>query len=235
MPKLLSQVAPSANPTFGPRDFAKRRALAALVAETISTWSYAEHALGRSLTGMSRGSSMAVMQQYAETTRFSGHNGKKTILSEAADANLPEPYRSTYLCAIDIIASYASKRYEFIHHIWGIDESLPEAILLVDPKYLSGQWGAANDRSSGFGADTRNGGSGLKFRSNVVEVWTKGDLETELDRISKAYDLSVALEAISSLNVFGNHNSRRDHAHNQLLTNPEVIVAQVIGNAFGGR
>jgi hypothetical protein len=35
--------------------------------------------------------------------------------------------------------------------------------------------------------------------------------------------------------VFGNHNSRRDHAHNELLTNPEVIVAQVIGNAFGGR
>jgi hypothetical protein len=53
---------------------------------------------------MLRGSSTAAMKRYAETRRFSGkNNSKKEILAEAAKTHLPEPYRGTFLCVMDIV------------------------------------------------------------------------------------------------------------------------------------
>jgi hypothetical protein len=46
----------------------------------------------------------------------------------------------------------------------------------------------------------------------------------------KAHDLSIALEAISSLNVFDGSQSRRDHVHNKLLNDPEVVAARIAGS-----
>jgi hypothetical protein len=176
MPKPLSLVAPGAIPIFVPRDFAKRPALAALVAETISTWSYAEHALGRSLAGMSRGSSTAAMKRYAETRRFSGkNNSKKEILAEAAKTHLLEPYRGTFLCVMDIVSDYASKRHEFAHHIWGSVEELPDAVLLVHPKYLFGHWGAANDWIVEFAAHPGKAGTPPKFITDLARIMQRVD------------------------------------------------------------
>jgi len=227
MPRSLSKVAPGETPIFVPRDFAKRPTLAALVAETISTWSYTEHAFGRSMAGMLRGSSTAAMQQYADTRRFSGTNSKSEILKTAAKKYLPKPYRDTFLGVMDIVSDYASKRHEFAHHIWGTIETLPEAILLVDPKHLFGHWGAANDWVAGFAANPGNVGTAPILSTDVVEVWTKADLETERDRMFKAYDLSISLDVISCLDTFGGSQFRRDHVHNQLLNDPVVIAAQL--------
>jgi hypothetical protein len=46
----------------------------------------------------------------------------------------------------------------------------------------------------------------------------------------KAHDLSIALEAISSLNVFDGSQSRRDHVHNKLQNDPEVVAARIVGS-----
>lgn len=70
MPAFLSDVAPNELPIFVPRLLGQRPALAALVTETISTWSYAEHALGRSLAAMSRGINTAEMEDYIDKWRL---------------------------------------------------------------------------------------------------------------------------------------------------------------------
>jgi hypothetical protein len=70
MPALLSDVAPNERPIFVPRLIGQRPSLSALVAETISTWSYAEHALGRSVAAMSRGINAAEMRTTSTTGDF---------------------------------------------------------------------------------------------------------------------------------------------------------------------
>jgi hypothetical protein len=73
MPVVLSDLAPNETPIFVPRLLGERPQLAALVAETISTWSYAEHALGRSVAAMSRGINLAEMEAYIADWRL--HRG----------------------------------------------------------------------------------------------------------------------------------------------------------------
>jgi hypothetical protein len=175
---------------------------------------------------MLRGSSAAVMQEYADKWMF---RDRRKILEREAKAHLVEPYLGTFLCVVDIVSKLATKRHEFAHHIWGSIEELPDAVLLVHPKYLFGHWGAANDWIVAFAADPGKAGTTPKFSTDIVEVWTNDDLKIELDRMFKAHDLSIALEAISSLNVFDGSQSRRDHVHNKLLNNPEVVAARIAG------
>ena len=68
MPDLLSNRLPNAVPIFVPRSLGERPELAALVLETISGWTFAETALGRSVAAMSRGINAAEMETYIKET-----------------------------------------------------------------------------------------------------------------------------------------------------------------------
>lgn len=186
---------------------------------------------------MLRGHSPTATQEYAEKRTF---YSRRLILEREAKVHLVEPYLSTFLSVVDMISELAVKRHAFAHHVWGNVEALPDAVLLVDPKHLFLRWGAANDWVAAFAADpssvvrrsTMSAGTDTKFNADLVEVWTKDDLMIEIAGVVKAYELSVALEAISSLDVFDDSQNRRDFAYNELLKDT-VVAAKIAGSASG--
>ena len=224
MPKSLFQIAPSEVPIFVPRDFAKRPELAVMVSETIATWAYAENSLGKSLAAMERGKSAVEMKKYAKAHVFSN---KKVILEKAARAQLTGLYLSTFLGTVDVISRFAKRRNAFAHGIWGTVEALPDAMLLVDPKHLFAHWGKANDWVDDFARDPGAVGAASHFNSANVEVWTRTDLEEEISKMNRAYDLATKLEALASPGVFTPSDARQAHAHMLLLQDCDVVLASV--------
>ena len=119
-------------PIFVPRLLSERPQLAALVAETISTWSYAEHGLGRSAAAMSRGINLAEMEAYSA----SGLRDRLKIVRRIARTELHDPYLTLFLKVLGIISSLGHRRHAFAHGIWGTVEAFP-ADLLVEPSTYS--------------------------------------------------------------------------------------------------
>jgi len=220
MSTLLSDLAPKEHPIFVPRLLGQRPRLAALVAESISTWSYAENALGRSVAAMSRGINAAEMQDYIDDWRLPA---RLKIIRRVAGAELEMPYLPTFLKVVDVIADLALRRHAFAHGIWGIVEALPDALLLVKPEHILRQWGAANDGVAAF----IEGGPGSVNRfdpldNRHVEVWSDADLREEVGRMTKAYELAFAAESIASDDAFDASNAKRKHIHGLLLNDPLI-------------
>lgn len=220
MPALLSDVAPKEIPIFAPRLLGQRPNLAALVAETISTWSYAENALGRSVAAMSRGINAAEMEAYIHTWRLPD---RMKIVRRVATAELPEPYLTTFLKALDVIGGLAKRRHAFAHGIWGTVEALPDALLLVDPEHMFRQWGKANDWLAAFAANGVGAVDRLDpFDNRLVEVWPDIELREEVGRMNELYELALAMEMIAGDGIFDASNMKRRHVHDWLLKHPLI-------------
>jgi hypothetical protein len=217
MPALLSDVAPTQVPIFVPRLLGQRPNLAALVAETISTWSYAENALGRSVAAMSRGINAAEMEAYIRDWRLAA---RMKIVRRVAKAELQDPYLPTFLKGLDVIDRFAKRRHAFAHGIWGTVEALPDALLLVDPEHSFRHWGKANDWLAAFAVDGIAGVNQLdSFDNRHVEVWRDADLREEVDRMHALYELALGMEKIAGSDLFGGANTRRN-VHDWLLKHP---------------
>ena len=217
MPALLSDVAPTERPIFAPRLLGQRPELAALVAETISTWSYAEHELGRSIAAMSRGINAAQMKEYIDNWRLAT---RMKIVRRVAKAELQEPYLTTFLKGLDVIGRLAKRRHAFAHGIWGTVEALPNVLLLVAPEHLFRYWGKTNDWLAAFAA---NGAAGVNqielFENKHVEVWSDTELREEVHRMQACYELALGMEIIAGSHLFGGSNTRRN-MHDGPLKHP---------------
>jgi hypothetical protein len=220
MPDRLSDVAPNEIPIFVPRLLGQRSKLAAFVAETISTWSYAEHALGRSVAAMSRGINSAEMEGYVAELQLSK---RLKIIKRIVRAELPEPYLSLFLKVLHIVVRFAKRRHAFAHGIWGNVEALPDALLLIDAEHLFRHWGAANDFLAAFREDGPNAVSPVRLDNRHVEVWTETDLKDEITRMNQAVEFAYALELLGSVDTFDTSNARRAQAYHWLLQQPLVI------------
>ena len=224
MQTTLSELFPLEKPIFLPADLAKRPTQVEMVGRTIAVWSYAEHALGKSLAGMHRGTSNAAMQTYARRRNFSGEkNSRSALLRDAAGDLLEEPYKKAFLAVLEIIQGYSARRNDFAHGIWGIVEALPDALLLVEPSVLYLHWGAANDWVAQFA----RGLSEANYRADPlpldkVEVWSTDDLRREGARMERAFELSVYLEAMCSVDSFDTQFGRRRQAFDLLCRDQEV-------------
>ena len=220
MPVVLSDVAPNETPIFVPRLLGERPQLAALVTETISTWSFAEHALGRSVAAMSRGKNSTEMEAFIADWRLPS---RLRTVRRIARAELQDPYLTLFLRVLDIIKTLAHRRHAFAHGVWGAVEALPDALLRVDAEHLFRHWGAANDWLAAFS----RGGPGAagpigSLDNRHIEVWSETDLKEEATHMNQAYELALALEMLASVDTFDASNMRRTHAQNWLLRHPLV-------------
>jgi hypothetical protein len=219
MPALLSDVAPNEVPIFVPRLLSQRLELAALVAETISTWSYAEHALGRSVAAMSRGINSAEMEGYIADWRL---QKRLKILRRIARAELQDLHLSLFLKVLRIIIKLAKRRHAFAHGVWGTVEALPDALLLIDAEHLFRHWGAANDFLAVFSQGGPSAISPVHLDNRHIEVWSETDLKDEVAHMNQAAEFAFALEMLASVDTFDVSNARRAHAYNWLLQQPLV-------------
>jgi hypothetical protein len=190
MPARLSDVAPNETPIFLPRLLGQRPKLAALVAETISTWSYAEHALGQSVAAMSRGINSAEMEGYIADWRQ-----RLKILCRIARAELQDPHLPLFLKVLRIIVRLAKRRHAFAHGVWETVEALPDALLLIDAEHLFRHWGAANDFLAVF-SQRGPSVSPVHLDNRHIEVWAETDLKDEIAHMNQAVEFAFALKCL---------------------------------------
>ncbi len=219
MPARLSDVAPNETPIFLPRLLGQRPKLAALVAETISTWSYVEHALGRSVAAMSRGISTAEMEGHIADWRLPT---RLKIVCRIARAELQDRYLSLFLKVLRIIIRLAKRRHAFARGVWETVEALPDALLLIDAKHLFLHWGAANDFLATFSQSGPSAVSRVHPDNQHIDVWSETDLKDEIAHMNQAVEFAFALEMLASVDTFDVSNPRRTYAYNWLLQQPLV-------------
>ncbi|WP_428530713.1 hypothetical protein [Rhodopila sp.] len=222
MPARLSDLAPNETPIFLPRLLSQRPKLAALLAETISTWSYAEHALGRSVAAMSRGINSAEMEDYIADWRLPK---RLKILRRIAGAELQDPHLSLFLKVLRIIEKLAKRRHVFAHGVWGTVEALPDALLLIDAEHLFRHWGAANDFLAVFSQGGPPAVSPVHLDNRHIEVWAETEFKDEIAHMNQAVEFAFALELLASVDTFDVSNARRTQAYNWLLQQPLVSSA----------
>jgi hypothetical protein len=145
------------------------------------------------------------------------------IVRRVATTELPEPYLTTFLKALDVIGGLAKRRHAFAHGIWGTVEALPNALLLVDPEHMFRHWGKANDWLAAF----TDGGAGAvnqldPFDNRLVEVWSDIELREEVSRMNGIFELAILMEAIAGDDIFDASNTRRQHMHDWLLKHPLI-------------
>lgn len=135
MPNPLSRVKPKA--TFSivpPAAMSKRPSLAVKVAEVISIWASIETEILFLATDILDADYVAVSAMLGALT---SSEAKTAALIAAATAVLDSSDLALFSKVRAATKASRDRRNEFAHHIWMCSDELPDALLLVDPKYLS--------------------------------------------------------------------------------------------------
>ena len=134
-PQLLSRVVPDLRDfsiTPGPLDRASP-VLAALVMRVIATWSYVDLAVTQMVSVFLRMDFEVVNEMFLALT---GSTQRRAVM-DAAARSLPEGDRSLYERVMQRIRITEKHRNDFAHSIWMFSPSVPDALLLVEPKAIA--------------------------------------------------------------------------------------------------
>ena len=195
MPQPLSKVAPNAAYSIcnvGDYPLARHPDLALLVAEVISSWSNVEafhlNLFINLMGGKKDKAAKIFLSLESRSARLSA------IRAIAAD--LPEKHRNLLNAILSISRSYSKARDKIAHHVWGDSHDLPDALLLVDPKYADFE---TLDRSKVF-------------------VYRKNDFQRIIKDNERLAHFGGLLDFISQ----PVHSAGKDHIYERLSQEPEI-------------
>jgi hypothetical protein len=128
--------------------------------ETISFGAQVEFNWSAILVDILRSSPKTGMAMYEA---LSGGEARRAALFGAAKSAMSDD-DFQLIKAVDLVLAPARRvRNDFVHHIWGVSDKIPNALLLIDPKSLRQ-----------FEISQVSGGPG--FDDALVSVWKKRDL-----------------------------------------------------------
>ncbi len=133
MPQPLSRVNPNARCSFGVGQLSTYPHLATLAMETIAAIAQAENSMGKILATMLGSEPDKGLAMFnALTSSVAQMAALKTVaansLSEKDNTILEKIHNQT--------KAAFKRRHEFAHHVWGVSDELPNALLLVDSKHF---------------------------------------------------------------------------------------------------
>lgn len=126
MPQPLSQVRSNVKSiTWSPEALNDKPELALIITSIIAMSSNVDHELGMVL-------GIAALAIYG---KLESQTLQRAALSAAAQAALSNEDYMIFQAVISTAESAQAERHRLAHWIWGICEDLPDALLLMDPKY----------------------------------------------------------------------------------------------------
>jgi len=132
-PQPLSKVKSRASLRWGPGTATRYPDLCCLVMETIGLGAQVEFNWSAILVDMLRADFTIGIAMYEA---LSGSESRRAALLGAAESALSAD-DFLLLKAIDkVLAPARRSRNDFVHHIWGISDEVPNALALIDPKCL---------------------------------------------------------------------------------------------------
>lgn len=187
MPNPLSKVHPGATPRFSPALVLERQELSAQVACAIATWSITEAQLGRLLVTIMGAQARPALAMFGA---LQSNAAKIATVTAAANTLLTGDDLEAFQAIMPLTKSAADQRHKFAHHLWGVCDELPNALLLVDPKH-SLNWQI--DLNEAIAAPPRLGSifdtnakfDLPKFPTDKIAVYRKPDFDAYIAETSK--------------------------------------------------
>ncbi|MHB1233898.1 MAG: hypothetical protein ACYCZQ_15135 [Burkholderiales bacterium] len=196
MANPLSRVKPKAAlSVVPPTAMSERPTLAVKVAEVISIWSAIESEILSIATDILDTDYVAVAAMLGALT---SSEAKTAALVAAATEVLNRTDLALFNKVREATKASRNRRNEFAHHIWMYSDDLPDALLLIDPKYLSS---FSAKRKRGIAdleqamAQKRVMADGLKLfpipeiDKSKIFVYRDKDLDTEVHYAQRAFKL----------------------------------------------
>jgi len=120
--------------TFGPESLGLRPELAPYVATTIGIWSYSETVYASILTNLMQADFRIVHEMFYA---LKSADARRQVLQAAAEETLKDQDLIIFNAVRKCTNASRSRRNDFAHWLWGTSDALPDALLLVSPKYLT--------------------------------------------------------------------------------------------------
>jgi hypothetical protein len=134
MPNPLSRVREDPKVSFAPVLLLEHK-LAPRIATSLAMWSVTEAGLGRLLTVIMGAQARPSLAMFGALT---SNAAKVATVKAAARSILPEKELEMFEAISPLLDRAAAQRHKFAHHIWGVSEDVPDALLLVDPMHSLG-------------------------------------------------------------------------------------------------
>jgi hypothetical protein len=131
-PQPISSVRSTVGVTFTPRAMEERPHLAVFIAQAIARWSSCEFTLGYILAKLLHTKAAVGMAMFESLTSTTA---QLSILQAAAATTLSKREKELYDAIMVLVSAAAKQRNKLAHHVWGVSPSLPDALILADPKY----------------------------------------------------------------------------------------------------
>gem|GEM_PF-5294812 len=144
------------------------------------------------------------------------HTARMAVLQATAKATLPPPDFLLFDCTVASLNAQRSTRNEFAHHIWGISDQLPNALLLIDPRHLTRHIGEIK-------------GWELRFKLQLtalpdldrsrIFIWSETDLDEQVAVSKASFERAILLSTLVTQRFAGQESDSR---RQQLLSDPLV-------------
>jgi hypothetical protein len=132
-PQPLSRVKPNAEVWWGVGILTPYPKLCCIITETISFGAQVEFNWSAILVDLLKSDPKTGMAMYEA---LSGGESRRAALEGAAQSALPEADFLLFKAIEKVLAPARRVRNDFAHHIWGASPTVPNALLLIDPKCL---------------------------------------------------------------------------------------------------
>ena len=214
-PQPLSRVAPNAKTNFGPESLELRPMLAPYISSTISTWSYSETEYASILTFLIQADFRIVHQMFHA---LRSTDARRQVLQAAADEALTGDDLLIFNAVRKCTNASQGRRNEFAHRLWGTSDSIPDALLLVSPKYVTKFDATIAAILAGQNRNNNQGSDDWTNENQDVYVYKEVDFKRDLQEAHWAYNKIKLL----ALCLSQPHPEGREQARNELLMDPRI-------------
>jgi hypothetical protein len=218
MPQPLSSISPEFTvQLWGAGALQKYPDLAALAMEVIGIWSYIDMKLGGILAHFMKADLETATVMHQAIVSMEARVG---VLRAAAEHVMAKEEYELFAASLSTTKASQSTRHDFAHHVWGICDNVPDALILTAPKHMTAE------RARLFGSmatgRVKLGPHGYPWDGTKWFVYWEADFRTAIKDAERAFDLVTKL---SDLTLPVTQKDKSDSIRDELRNDPLVRQA----------
>lgn len=193
-PQPLNSVRPGAHVLFSGAQgtaLTQQPELAALVAQAIGLWSEVQFWLGNLLAVLLRANATHAVAMYLSLTSTAAQTA---ALKGAASAVLGRKRLELFDAVLAHVSTQGKQRDKLAHWLWAHSVNVPDALLLVDPRYRLRH--NAKIQKIIRGARQRQWWAAFRFDQAYIYVYKKRDLEGIVADFQRAHSIVLNLSSV---------------------------------------
>jgi len=130
-PQPLNRITPNCAVNFDPRKLLNSPHITVYPMTVIATWAFIDDILARLLSQMMKSDLSIGLAMFQA---LKSQESQRSAVLGAAEKALPLDHFRLLQAIWKVTKPSRDRRHEYAHHLWGIPDSIPNALALLDPK-----------------------------------------------------------------------------------------------------